>query len=102
MLIYGDAPSARNAIHLVFSGEKVRPHYPNPTPPIEPEHKNVHGREVMVIAVADLLEMKLTSNRDKDRVHVRSMDAADLITQEIEVRLSPELRLRLQNIRETE
>jgi hypothetical protein len=102
MLIYGDTQSARNAIHLVFSGEKVRPHYPNPTPPIEPDRKNVHGKEVMVIPVADLLEMKLTSNRDKDRVHVRSMDAAGILTSDVERRLSRELRSRLQNIRETE
>ena len=27
MLIFGDAESTRNAVHLIFSGEKVRPHY---------------------------------------------------------------------------
>lgn len=79
MLIYGETQSARNAVHLIFSGEKVRPGYPAPTPPIAPERKRVHGEEVLVIPVPDLLSMKLTSNRDKDRVHIRSLDADGLI-----------------------
>lgn len=56
----------------------------------------------MVIGVQDLLRMKLTSNRDKDRVHVRSMDAAGLITSEVESSLPQELRARLAHIRATE
>ena len=102
MLIYGGAESARNAIHLIFSGEKVRPAYLVPTPAIRPERKQIHGKEVMVIPVADLVRMKLTSFRDKDRVHIRSLDAAGLLTSEIEPRLAPELAARLQHIRETE
>jgi hypothetical protein len=94
MLIYGDEQSAKNAVHLIFSGEKA--------PPIEPERKRIHGKEVMVIPVADLVQMKLTSNRDKDRVHIRSMDAAGLLTHEAERRLTPELLSRLKHIRETE
>jgi hypothetical protein len=102
MLIYGDTESARNAVHLIFSGEKVRPHYLVPAPPIEPELKHIHGKDVMVIPVAELVRMKLTSNRDKDRVHIRSMDAAGLIVDEVERRLPPELLARLRHIRETE
>jgi hypothetical protein len=56
----------------------------------------------MVIPVADLVRMKLTSNRDKDRVHIRSMDAAGLIPPTVEGRLTLELTERLKNIRETE
>ena len=102
MLIYGDTESAKNAVHLVFSGEKVRPSYPAAAPPINPERKNILGKEVMVIPVPELLRMKLTSNRDKDRVHVRSMDAAGLLTDEVETSLTPELQARLSHIRETE
>lgn len=102
MLIYGDAESARNAVLLIFSGEKVRPAYPAPNPPIQPELKRIHGKDVMVVSVADLVRMKLTSFRDKDRVHIRSLDAAGLLTSEIEVQLAPELAARLQHIRETE
>ena len=102
MLIHGDTSSSKNAVHLVFSGEKVRPNYPAPTPPIEPEQKRIQGKDVMVIPVADLVQMKLTSYRDKDRVHIRSMDAAGLLTPNIERRLESELRSRLKHIRETE
>src|SRR6185436_12674519 len=84
MLLYGDTNSAKNAVHLIFSGEKVRPNQATPNPPIEPERKQIHGKEVMVIPLTDLVRMKLSSFRDKDRVHVRSMDAAGLITPDVE------------------
>jgi hypothetical protein len=102
MLLYGDADSARNAVHLIFSGEKVRSNQANPNPPIAPEKKRILGEDVPVIPVADLLRMKLSAFRDKDRVHVRSMDAAGLITTGIEEKLPGELRVRLQQVRETE
>ena len=50
----------------------------------------------------DLVRMKLSSYRDKDRVHVRGMDAAGLITADVERGLSEELLARLRNVRETE
>jgi len=102
MLIYGDAPPTRSAVRLIFSGEKVRSGYLAPAPPIEPERKLIHGREVMVIQVADLVRMKLTSYRDKDRVHIRSLDSVGLVTREVERRLTAELLERLRHIRETE
>jgi hypothetical protein len=102
MLLYGDADSAKNAVHLIFSGEKVRSNQATPNPPIAPEKKRILGEEVLVVPVADLLRMKLSAFRDKDRVHVRSMDAAGLITTGIEKKLPAELRVRLQQVRETE
>ncbi len=102
MLVYGETDSARNAVHLVFSGEKVRPHYDSPTPAINPVPKMILGQDVMVIPVVDLLKMKLTSNRDKDRVHIRAMDAAGLLTAAVERELTGNQQARLQQIRETE
>jgi hypothetical protein len=102
MLLYGSTESAKNAVHLIFSGEKVRPNQATPNPPIHPEKKVIHGGEVLVIPVADLVRMKLSSYRDKDRVHIRSMDAAGLITREVEKGLPDELHSRLQHVRETE
>jgi hypothetical protein len=102
MLLYGDTNSARNAIHLLFSGEMVGRNQAVPNPPITTEKKRIHGGEVMVIPVADLVRMKLSSYRDKDRVHVRSMDAAGLITPEVEAKLPSELSARLQHVRDTE
>src|SRR5580658_4503098 len=102
MLMYGKTDSARNAVHLIFSGELVRPNQAAPNPPIAPEKKRIHGGDVMVIPVADLVRMKLSSYRDKDRVHVRGMDAAGLITPEVEAKLPGGLSTRLQHVRETE
>lgn len=102
MLIAGPRETARNAVHLVFSGEKVREGQAVPNPPIRPDMRAIHGREVAVIALKDLVQMKLSAFRDKDRVHIRALDAAGLVTPEIESALSAELRSRLQHIRETE
>lgn len=100
MLMYGD--KAVNAIHLVFSGEKVKAAQTMPNPQVAPERKIIQGRQIPVIGLADLVRMKLSANRDKDRVHLRSLDAAGLITPEIERNLTEELRTRLQQVRETE
>jgi hypothetical protein len=102
MLMYGKTDSARNAVHLIFSGERVRPNQAAPNPPIAPEKKRIHGGEVMVIPVADLVRMKLSSFRLKDQVHIKSMDAAGLIAAEVEAKLPAELATRLQHVRDTE
>ena len=94
MLLYGDTTSARNAVHLWFSGGMH--------PAIRPERKRILGQEVMVIPLADLLEMKLSAYRLKDQVHVQVMDAARLITPEVEQQLTPELQNRLRHVRATD
>jgi len=101
-LLYGETSSARNAVHLVFSGEKVRPNQATPNPPIQPETKSILGVDVFIIPVPDLVRMKLSAYRDKDRVHIRSLDAAGLITAEVENALPEELQVRRQHIRQTE
>ena len=101
MLLYGDEKKAIRGVHLLFSGEKVKPDQA-PNPRLAPERITVHGGEVSVIPVIDLVRMKLNSYRDKDRVHVRGMDAVGLITPEVERALPAELGSRLQHIRQTE
>ncbi|MGH9468976.1 MAG: hypothetical protein ACRD1N_01375 [Terriglobia bacterium] len=102
MLIAGAPEKATNAVHLIFSEERVREDQTAPNPPIRPEKRLLQGREVAVIAVRDLVAMKLSAWRDKDRVHVRAMDAAGLITREVEESLPDELNSRLKRTRETE
>lgn len=102
MLLYGESTSARDAVHLLFSGEKVKDSQLEPHPAIRPVRTGLHGQDFLVIPVEDLLRMKLSSYRDKDRVHVRGMDAAGLITPEVEQALSPELAKRLRYVRDTE
>ena len=102
MLLYGETNSARNAVHLLFTGEKVKETQLEAHPDIRPVRAGLHGQDFLVIPVADLVRMKLSSYRDKDRVHVRGMDAAGLITQEVEQALSEGLQSRLRHVRQTE
>jgi len=62
----------------------------------------VHGVEVAVIPVVDLVRMKLSNNRDIDRVHIRDLDSTGLISAKIERGLPSLLRARLQEIRRQE
>lgn len=64
--------------------------------------KSILGCSVQVAPIPDLVRMKLSAFRDKDCVHVRSMDAAGLITAAVESTLSLELRERLAHVRSTE
>ncbi len=93
---------ARCGVHLLFTGEKVRPHQALPNPELRPEYLSVHGVDVAVIPVADLVGMKLSSNRDIDRVHIRDLDSAGLITAKIERGLPTLFHARLQEIRSQE
>jgi hypothetical protein len=99
MLLPPGETKAMNAVHLIFTGEKVRPSQALPNPPLRPEHVSVHGVQVAVISVPDLVLMKLSNNRDIDRVHVDDLDLAGLVTPEIEKVLPAALHARLQEIR---
>lgn len=101
MLLYGDTNSARNAVRLLYTGEKVKQTQLEAHPGIRPVRAGLYGEEFFVMPAAELVRMILCSYRDKDRVHVRGMDAAGLITPEIEQGLSEGLRSRLRHIRET-
>jgi hypothetical protein len=99
MLVDAVAPKAKSAVHLVFIREKVRPEYLAEVPSSEP----VTTKEGILIApVADLVLMKLTSFRLKDKVHIQDLDSVGLITPEIEAGLSPILRERLAEVRAQE
>jgi hypothetical protein len=93
------APRAASAIQVVFAGEKVRPEYLEAVPVSDP----VRARQGILIApVADLVHMKLTSFRLRDKVHIQDMDSVGLITAEIEEGLSEPQRARLAEVRATE
>jgi hypothetical protein len=99
MLVEKDQPSARRAVHMVFTGERVRSEYLSPVPPLGQAHV-LQG--VRLIALADLVQMKLTSFRLKDQVHIQDLDRAGLITAEIEASLPDALLARLGQIRSLE
>ena len=97
MLVDALEPRARSAVHLLFVGEKVRPEYVEPVPGFSRPVRTVEG--VPLAPVADLVRMKLTSFRLRDRVHLQDMDAIGLIDPEIEAGLPQALRDRLVNVR---
>jgi hypothetical protein len=77
------------AVHLIEEPVSVSP--------------TVRTKEGILIApVADLVHMKLTSFRLKDKVHIQDLDGVGLITPEVEMGLSEPLRLRLAEVRATE
>jgi hypothetical protein len=100
MLVDAEAPKAHSAIHLLFIREKVRKEYAETVPAFSPAVKYENG--ISIISVADLVKMKLTSFRLKDRVHIQDLDSVGLITPDIEALLSPPLKARLQEVRATE
>lgn len=92
-----DGPNAkeRDAVHVVFAGKKVREEYPEPVPMID-DYELIE--EAKTLPLEALVRMKLTSFRDKDRVHIRDMISVQLIDDSWPARLSPELRVRLQEL----
>jgi hypothetical protein len=99
MLVEAAQPKARSAVHLVFLHEKVRPEYDEVVPASPP----IETREGILLApVADLVKMKLTSYRLKDRVHIQDLDGVGLIDAEMETGLPELLRQRLAEIRASE
>ena len=96
MLVQAGQPSARRAVHMVFSGEKVSPDYSDPVPEMG-VCRILQG--VRLVPAEDLIRMKLTSFRLKDEMHLKDLDEAGVITPEIESTLSPQHRQRLQQVR---
>jgi len=101
MLVNADAPSARSAVHLVFIREKVRPQYLEAVPDFS-EPPTVDEKGIQLTPLVNLLKMKLTSLRQRDKTHLIDLDSVGLITPEIEAKLSEPLRERLQQVRREE
>ncbi len=78
MLLERSDPNPRKAVHLLWAGEKVRPEYPLPSPTVEEHELLEPGKRV--VSLAGLVGMKLMSNRDQDRVHLRDMIDVNLVT----------------------
>ena len=89
-----------NPIYFVFAGEKTRPEQPHPNPKLAPVRERLHDSDFWVIPVADLVRMKLSSNRLRDQVQIQDMDEVGLITAQVESRLPLDLSERLEVIRQ--
>jgi hypothetical protein len=99
MLVDANNPRARSSVHFVFVNEKVRQEYVEAVPSSTPARTK---EGILIAPVVDLVHMKLTSFRLKDKVHIQDMDSVGLITPEIEATLSPVLAERLAEVRATE
>ena len=85
----------RDAVHIVFAGEKVRKDYPLPAPDVD-ESKSTATCKVLNLDA--LVQMKLTSFRDKDRTHLRDLIEVGLVDKTWPDRLPKELGDRLQQL----
>ena len=91
----GPKAKARDAVHVLFAGKKVREEYPEPVPHID-EYELIEGARTLPLEA--LVRMKLTSFRRKDQVHILDMISIDMIDETWLPRFSPELRQRLQEL----
>jgi hypothetical protein len=97
MDVFLDGPDAkvRDAVHILWAGEKTLPDALEPTPELgltEP------GDGFELIPLEDLVRMKLTAFRDKDRMHLRDLTSVGLLDESWPARFSPALGQRLQRI----
>lgn len=90
MFLDGPNASAREAIHIVFAGEMVRPGEPALNPGVEESERvqdaastsdaaATQSAAYRVLSLQALVRVKLTAFRDKDRTHLRDMIDVGLI-----------------------
>ncbi len=95
MFLDGPSAGARDAVHIVFAGEKVRPDYLVAAPDVNESEPTDTFR---LLSLDALVRMKLTSFRDRDRTHLRDLISVDLVDRSWCARISPELAARLQTL----
>ncbi len=95
MFLDGPNAKARDAIHVLFAGEKVREEYITAVPNID-DFEQFQGSRTLPLE--SLVQMKLTSFRDKDRVHIRDMVSIGLIDESWLPQYSAELSRRLKEL----
>jgi hypothetical protein len=95
MFLDGPNGRPRDAVHLLFAGEKVKQEYAAAAPDLAAtERTEAH----QMLALEPLVLMKLTSFRDKDRTHLRDMIEVGLLDRSWLGRLQPELASRLEEL----
>jgi hypothetical protein len=92
-----DGPEGRpsGGVRLLYAAEKVRPEHITPSPDVAESER---AAEFQVISLDALVQMKLNSNRLKDRVHLLDLIGVGLIDHSWLARLPAELARRLQQL----
>lgn len=98
MFLDGPDAKARDAVHILYAGEKVREEYVLPAPDVTATDQDETFR---VLSLESLVRMKLTSFRDKDRTHLRDFIDVGLVDANWLAKFPPELAARLQHLLET-
>ncbi len=95
--VFLDGPDGKpsQGIHVLWAGKKVKEHYVSVTP-MPASSTKMSGKRV--VGLVELVEMKLNSYRDKDRVHLRDMIGVGLIDADWPGKFAPPLDQRLQTL----
>lgn len=95
LFLDGPKAKARDAVHLVFAGEKVKVDYLMPAPEVTHSEPTPYFQ---VLTLEALVQMKLTSFRDQDRTHRRDLLEVGLVNQSWCSRFPKEMGARLKKL----
>lgn len=98
MFLDGPDTKARDAVHVLFAGEKVHPDDVLPSPDISEGERAAFFR---VLSLEALVRVKLNVFRTKDQMHLRDILDVGLIDETWKNRYPPELAERLQLLIDT-
>jgi hypothetical protein len=103
MFLDGEGAKARDAVHILFADEKVRPNdFAKAASVLETELTQTDWSvPFRVVSLEALVRMKLTSYRDKDRTHLRDLIDVGLVDASWPARYPGELGRRLQALLDT-
>jgi hypothetical protein len=97
MDIFLDGPESkvRDAVHILWAGEKVTADSLESSPDITAVEDT---GDFSLISLPELVRMKLTSFRDKDRMHLRDLIDVGLVNESWSRQLPPSLATRLDEL----
>jgi hypothetical protein len=95
MFLDGPGAKARDAVHVLFAGEKVHPSDFLPAPDVS-ESEDVQQHRMLRLDA--LVRMKLTAFRRRDQMHLIDMIDVELIDASWCARLPPDLAARLKEL----
>ena len=88
----------RDAVHIVFANEKVRPHEAMANPDVTESEATP---QFTVLSLEAVVRIKLTAFRDKDRTHLRDLIEVGLVDAEWLGKVPRELADRLKQLLDT-
>lgn len=97
LFLDGPDASPRDAVHIVFARERVRPEHAVPAPDVTESARLGEGL-LSVVSLDALVRMKLNAYRRKDQVHLLDLIGVGLVDTTWIGRLPPPLAGRLQEL----